>query len=151
MHKFFKGDKKMTPSLNDLFQKVVDLDDNSKIALGIEAEKTIIAYLAEHFDNEDAAVLYAMLIGTYVGADGEISAREYAFCCTVFGLEIEPKEFCDMVSATASIENVEIMDKLMDSAPDDVKSAFVTFGLALCSIDNTMTPEEQALLAKYIA
>ena len=140
----------MTPSLNELYQKVVELDDHAKITLGVEAEQVVIGYLAHHFTNEEAAVLYAMLIGTYVGVDGEISPEEYAFCCGVFGTQIDPKDFIGLIETTCTVENIELIDKLMDSAPDEVKSAFVSFGLALCSIDNTMTPEEQALLTKYI-
>lgn len=141
----------MEDSLKKLYQDVVNLGDKEKIALGYEAEQTVIKYLIDNFKAEDAAVVYAMLIGTYVGVDGKISAEEYAFCKAVFEIDLPAEEFCNMIESTCTVENIELMDRVMDDAPADVKSAFVTLGLALCSIDNTITAAEQALLTKYLA
>ena len=141
----------MAPSRKELYQRIVNLSYSEKVSFGSEAARIVFAYLSDHFNEDDATFLYALLIGNYVGVDGTISPAEYAFCSSMLGLGCSAAAFCDAMKNSCSPANVERLDQLIDASPEDVKAAFVSLGLAICSIDDKLTPEEQVLLAKYIS
>ncbi len=140
----------MARSLNEMYQEVVNMSDEEKVELGIKAAGDVIPFLSKNFKDDDAAALYAMLIGTYVGADGSVNQSEYSYCKVVFGLDMPYDDFFNIVKESCKPEYIELIDNLIDSAPADVKSAFVILGVAIFSCDDSITIDEQRLLAKYI-
>ena len=74
-------------------------------------------------------MLYAMLIGTYVGVDGEISMEEYAYCRAVFGLEMPPEAFVNMIESTKRATHNAKTKKELFSSP---KAGFLNSSSFFC-------------------
>ena len=137
--------------IEELFQQCLDLSPEQKVTLARSSSQKILTYLSNKLDAKTTGITALMLIATCVGIDGTIDVAEHAFCKAVFGFEYDFDEFASMVKAFMSnAETVEMIDKLIDYSPQEIKAEFVSFALLLCSCNGILTDAEQRLIIKYI-
>lgn len=138
-------------TLKEIYQAYLDASPKAQVAEAIEASNVVLKYLYSNLSDKDASSIYLMLIATYVGADGNVSASEYEFCKAVFGFDFSFDEFFNLVNSVMDEETVEFIDAVIDTAPSEVKSNFVSLGIAICACNGELTVYEQSLLEKYLA
>ena len=137
-------------TLKEIYQAYLDASPQAQVSEAIRASNVVFSYLNSALPKKDASAIYLMLIATYVGADGAVNASEYEFCKAVFGFDFSFDEFFDMVNSAMNEETIEFIDAVIDTAPAEVKSNFVSLGIAVCACNGELTSYEQALLAKYL-
>ena len=141
----------MAKTLKEIFQEYLDMPESNRISLAKTATAKIHDYFQANLPAEmkkDEATIYMMIIGTFLGADGQVSEREVDFFKKM-GLNLDYNTFFAAAKAAMTVETINFVDELIDGS-GDVKAAFVILGCCICAADGTMTVDEQALISKYL-
>ena len=101
-------------------------------------------------DGNGASVIFPFICTT-LAVDGRFTELEYKFIMDVTGLDKSYDEFKALVQNFYNSEWVEKLDRLTDACPQDLKEHLIAFCLAFAAVDETITREENAFIAKLLA
>lgn len=138
-------------TLDSLFQATVNkpqyqLVEEARAALGVVGN-----YLEMFTGKTQTAVYQLAAIGTFVAADGKVSYAEFEFMQSVLRSNLSYDAFFSAAESSAETNIVTNIDKIIDNAPQEVKTAFLSLCLSFIACDGTITPEEKSLFVRYLA
>ena len=102
-------------------------------------------------DDGNGASIVLPFICTTLAVDGRFTELEYRFVKDVTGVSQSYDDFKSVVQNFYSDEWVSSIDKVIDACPSDVKESLLSFCLAFVAVDETITREENAFIAKLLA
>ena len=139
-------------SLKEMYQKYLDLDDNSRVNIALNCGKEIISYLSSHDWNADQRMAFIVnLFKLFVSADKSTGDAEYNFFKRVTGYDCSYDAYFDAVNYGSNSDFVATFDNFIDSMPNDLKYSTLTFGLCVMACDGKLTVTEQQLLDRLLA
>lgn len=138
-------------TLDELFQQTLDTPQYQLIEMARANLVKVLEFLQDYTGNIQAASALMSAIGTFVAADGVVSAGEYEFMRSVLRTDLDYDTFFSAAEKGTSADLIESIDKAFDVAPTEVKFAFVALCLDFIACDGEITPEEKRLLVKYLS
>lgn len=139
-------------NLTELYQKYLDLDDQSRVNIALNCGKEIIAYLGNNGWNADQRMNFIVnLFKLFISADKSTGDAEYNFFVKVTGINCSYDAYFKACDYGAASDFVTMCDNAIDSMPNDVKYSTLTFGLCIMACDGRLTVSEQQLLERLLA
>ncbi len=131
--------------LSEIFQSFVnkDYDELVKIA---HRELNLAIPTLEEFLGDDAYRVTLALLTTCISADGQLSDIEKKFLNEITGIEIGA-----MGDIVRGFTDYELVDKLVDSSPKDLKNHLLTLALCTMAVDEHIPGKEVAYFKRLLA
>ena len=127
-------------TLNELLQDFVNEPYENLVGMAQQSIVDILPVFNEIADDGQGSKLIIAFIGTSLAIDGKLS--------DVLGGQFSYDEVKNLASAHYSGDMINAIDGLVDSAPVELKSALITFCCCFLAVDETISREEVAFVAK---
>jgi hypothetical protein len=135
----------------DLLQDYVNKPYEELLELANDALAVIVEALIQVTPEDNAAEFILPFIATTLASDGRYSELEHTFLNDVLQGELTYDEAKTCMQAHYNPEIFEAVDKIIDACGQDLKSALIVFCLCFAAVDETITREESAYLAKLLS
>lgn len=136
---------------NQLLQEYVNAPYDVLLAVATEALNKVMPVFSEIAEDGNGASIVLPFICTTLAVDGKFTELEYKFIKDVTGLELSYDELRNLVQQFYSAEWINAVDNLIDNCPNEVKQSLLSFCLAFVSVDEHISREENAFIAKLMA
>ncbi len=136
-------------TFTELFQQCLDMNSQERINAGANAVNKLMAFLKQTINDEELAVKTLLTaVSVYAGGDNKLTDREADFIKGIFGLNNwDNDKLFNLVNSFVSVENLNFINELIDSCPNDIKTTFVMLAILTTCSDGTMTVDEKRLVA----
>ena len=132
---------------SDTLQSIVNEDYSTLVKLSKSAISDLIPVCKKlDSDNNGAMVLSAILLAA-IGADGKLSALEQRFLGDI--LDMTPSQI-DKYTDLYSGKEEALVEKLADVLNADLTASLVMLIACICAVDETITRDETAFIAKLL-
>ena len=140
-------------NFNELMQRFVNESYDGLLTLANSAFADLSEHLKKFFHNapDYPAQSILLLTATCLGADGKLTALEHRFVNDLLDANHSYDSLSSTVSQLYSAESIETVDKLTDSLDASARASLLTLALCLLAVDETITRDEAAFVAKLIA
>lgn len=129
--------------ISEIFQSYVNLDLKDLITIAQKAIPEFMPVLKSVDQEHDGSLCLAMMITSAFGVDGKFTSKEIAFLSAIH-LD------ADYIKSILKNNVYPAVDVLIDSMNADQKGAAMSFMIALCALDETISPEENAFLRQLL-
>ena len=141
----------MAKTFNDLLQDFV----NKSYEELLDIANGAFAAIAEGFeqlgtDNELSDFILPF-IATTLAVDGKYTQLEHDFLNAVLESDLSYAAGKEYMASHYDDNIFELVDKMIDACGQDLKNAIVIFCLCFASVDETISREEGAYIAKLLA
>ncbi len=139
----------MALSFDQLLQDLVNKDDEEKIAIAVDAYKDLLPVLTALDPKTNGIFMTMLLLGVTAGADGKLTVGEARFIHALMearGVQMTDEKILAIVENANHEEAYDILRELRGRLTDDGVASLFTFIAAICSMDDTISREEIALL-----
>ena len=137
-------------ALRELLQEFVDKSYEELVNLAtftlVELCNEIERLSPEHA--EISSMVVSSYLASSVAADGKITELETKFLNEILKMDSEMTDF--LLELGKDPKQIELLDQLFDSAPDDFKKLALVFCLSLIAIDETINRDEVAFIEKLL-
>ena len=134
-----------------VYEQFESLSQEDRIAAAKGATLDILNYLNEKNHNDDfKSAFFVILLGALIGVDGTVTESEVEIFNAVFATEFTSKDLVKTISQLSTKENMEILDRIIDSMPEKVKLSACVLCLTVISADGEVGEEEAALFQKIL-
>ena len=137
-------------SFDKLLQNYVNKSYDELLSLAKYSMSQFIDTLVEQSDSEGAAKVCALITAACLGADAKLSYLEHKFFNDLLDSDDDYFENLEFVSGLGNDKAREMTDRLVDSLSDDEKAAAVSFCLCFLAVDETISRDEVAFIARLI-
>lgn len=134
-----------------LMQNYVNAPYSVLLSVARESLNKVMPVFNRLADDGNGASIVLPFICTTLAVDGRFTELEYRFVKDVTGVSQSYDDFKSVVQNFYSDEWVRSIDKVIDACPSDVKDSLLSFCLAFVAVDETITREENAFIAKLMA
>ena len=134
-----------------LMQNYVNAPYDVLLSVANSSLEKLMPYFAEFAEDGNGANVLLPLLCVTVAVDGKFSELEYKFVKDVTGIDETYDNFKNFVQQFYADEWFETVDKLIDSCPDEIKNSLLSFCLSFTAVDEKISREENAFIAKLIA
>lgn len=134
-------------ALNDVLQDFVNEDYNTLLGMARAAIADILPVFNELAPEGDGASGLIALFATSLAVDGKLTEKEYQFVCDLLG-ERSYDDVKGLVAAHYNAKTIDLVDKLVDEFPIEMKSKLLTFCCCFLAVDETISREEVAFVTK---
>lgn len=134
--------------LGELLQEFVNKDYEELVAIGKIAFGEIYPVCKAIDKENDGFVAMTSIILSAIGADGKLSVLESKWLKDVIGLD---DDAIDTMIKLYNSKSEDLTNALYDNAPDELKSHLMMFVLSILSVDEKISREETAFIAKLFA
>jgi hypothetical protein len=141
----------MASTFNDLLQDFVNKSYEELVSIANGALEVIVEGLNKVSGEANAADLILPFIATTLAVDGQYTQLEHNFLNAVIDGSLTYEEGKNCMQAYYNVEIFELVDKMIDACGQELKNAFVIFCLCFAAVDETITREEGAYIAKLLA
>lgn len=141
----------MANTFNDLLQDFVNKSYEELVSIANGALEVIVEGLNKVSGEANAADLILPFIATTLAVDGQYTQLEHNFLNAVIDGSLTYEEGKNCMQAYYNVEIFELVDKMIDACGQELKNAFVIFCLCFAAVDETITREEGAYIAKLLA
>ena len=141
----------MANTFNDLLQDFVNKSYEELVSIANGALEVIVEGLNKVSGEANAADLILPFIATTLAVDGQYTQLEHNFLNAVIDGSLTYEEGKNCMQAYYNVEMFELVDKMIDACGQELKNAFVIFCLCFAAVDETITREEGAYIAKLLA
>lgn len=141
----------MANSFNDLLQDFVNKPYQELLNIANGALEVIAEGLKQVSPNNNAADLILPFLATTLAVDGKYSQLEHGFLNDVIQGDVSYEEGKACMQSYYNTEIFEFVDQMIDSCGDELKNALIIFCLCFAAVDETITREEGAYIAKLLA
>lgn len=138
-------------SYSQLLQNYVNAPYDVLLAVANDSLAKVMPVFNEVAKDGNGAGLVLPFICTALAVDGKFSELEYKFVKDLLEIDQSYDYFKEVVQQYYSAEWIEAVDGLIDACPADVKNALLCFCLAFVSVDEHISREENAFIAKLMA
>ena len=111
--------------------------------------KTVYDYLSKTQNNDTALKVVNGCIFTCVAVDGKLSNAETDFICNIMRGYNENEVF-EIASEFYNKEAQDIVKKLINYLPNDVKEAYVKMCIAVLAVDKNVSNIEKSFLYSFV-
>ena len=111
--------------------------------------KTVYDYLSKTQNNDTALKVVNGSIFTCVAVDGKLSNAETDFICNIMS-GYNKNEVFEIASEFYNKEAQDIVKKLINYLPNDVKEAYVKMCIAVLAVDKKISSLENTFLKNFI-
>ena len=134
-----------------LLQDIVNESYETLIDLGRKALCKVMPFFNSIAKDGNGAAYVFPFICTALAADGNLTSLEHRFANDLVEASVPYDEFKEMVQEYYSDEWFELVDKVADACPTDLKSDLILFCLTFVAVDERISREENAFIAKLLA
>ena len=139
-------------SFDDIYKQFEEANADEKLIAARGAANDVMAFLNAKTDNADFKTgFFLILLGTLIGVDGTVTQSEVDVFNAVFGTEYTSKDLVRLISNLSTKDNMELIDKVIDSMPEQVKLSTCVLALAVISADGKIDEEEAKFFEKIVA
>ena len=134
-------------ALSDILQDFVNEEYDNLLGMAKQAIADILPVFNDLAKDGDGATGLIALFATSLAVDGKLSELEYKFVCDLLG-DKSFDEVKALVAAHYNAETFDLVDKLVDEFPVDMKSKLLTFCCCFLAVDEKISREEVAFVTK---
>ena len=138
-------------SYDQLMQNYVNAPYSVLLATANDALSQIMPIFNDIAKDGNGASVVLPFICTAIAVDGHFTELEYRFIKDVTGVNYSYDEFKNIIQDYYTSEWVNAIDHLADSCPENIKTALLTFCLTFVAVDEKISREENAFIAKLMA
>lgn len=136
---------------NKLLQDYVNAPYDVLLAVANDSLAKVMPVFNEIAEDGNGASIVLPFICTALAVDGKFSELEYKFIKDLLEIDQSYDYFKSVVQNYYSAEWINAVDGLIDSCPEELKTALLSFCLAFVSVDEKISKEENAFIAKLMA
>ncbi len=136
---------------NKLLQDYVNAPYDVLLAVANDSLAKVMPVFNEIAEDGNGAGIVLPFICTALAVDGKFSELEYKFIKDLLEIDQTYDYFKTVVQNYYSAEWINAVDGLIDSCPDELKTALLSFCLAFVAVDEKISKEENAFIAKLMA
>ena len=133
-----------------LLQDFVNAPYDVLLAVANDSLEKIMPVFNEIAEDGNGAKVVLPFICTALAVDNKFSELEYKFLKDLLGIDKSYDYFKNVVQNYHSAEWIKAVDGLIDSCPDDLRNSLLSFCLAFVSVDEKISKEENAFIAKLM-
>lgn len=138
-------------NFNELLQQYVNQSYDELLGLAKYSLGKVTNEITTIFEgSENASKALLVVTAACFGADMKLTTLEYTFLRDLLGGDWDYSSTKEMVEALGGEDSMEMTDKLVDGLSADGKAALVSFCLCLLSVDETISRDEVAFVAKLM-
>ena len=141
----------MANSYDEILKKYVNAPYSTLLSIANESLSIVMPVFNGVAKDGNGAGLVLPFICTAIASDGKFSELEYRFIKDVTGVNKSYNEFKQIIQEYYTDEWIEAVDNLIDKCPDEMKIHLVSFCLTFVAVDETITREENAYIAKLLS
>lgn len=138
-------------SYNQLMQRYVNAPYEVLLAVANDSLNKVMPIFNSIADDGKGAGIVLPFICLSIAADGKFSELEYKFISELLGINQTYDYFKNAIQQYYSDRWIEAIDKLIDSCHDEIKEALISLCLAIVAVDEKISREENAFIAKLLA
>ena len=138
-------------SYSKLLQDYVNAPYDVLLAVANDSLAKIMPVFNELAKDGNGAGLVLPFICTALAVDGKFTELEYKFIKDLLEVDQSYDYFKEVVQQYYSAEWINAVDGLLDSCPAELQNALLSFCLAFVAVDEKISKEENAFIAKLIA
>ena len=135
---------------NDLLKSFVNKSYDELLSIANASLATVMPMFNEIAEDGNGAGIVLPFICTSLAVDGKFSELEYQFVKDLLEIDQSYDYFKGVIADFYSDEWFNAVDALLDSCPEEIKTALLAFCLAFVSVDETITREENQFIAKLM-
>lgn len=141
----------MAKTFNDLLQDFVDKPYEELVSIANGALEVIVDGFSKINTESKPSDFIIPFIATTLASDGKYTQLEHNFLNTVLETDISYDDSKHFVQSYYNEEIFDLVDQMIDACGQDLKNALVIFCLCFAAVDETITREEGAYIAKLLA
>ena len=141
----------MAKTFNDLLQDFVDKPYEELVSIANGALEVIVDGFSKINTESKPSDFIIPFIATTLASDGKYTQLEHNFLNTVLETDISYDDSKHFVQSYYNEEIFDLADQMIDACGQDLKNALVIFCLCFAAVDETITREEGAYIAKLLA
>ena len=141
----------MSNGYSDLLQKIVNLSYEELLRFAETALVRVMPFFNSVAKDGKGGTFALPFICTALAADGSFTELEHRFVNELLGTSYSYDQFKAVVQDYYTDEWFDAVDGLTDTCPDDLKSDLVLFCLTFVAVDERISKEENAFIAKLMA
>ena len=141
----------MAKTFNDLLQDFVDKPYEELVSIANGALEVIVDGFSKINTESKPSDFIIPFIATTLASDGKYTQLEHNFLNAVLETDISYDDSKHFVQSYYNEEIFDLVDQMIDACGQDLKNALVIFCLCFAAVDETITREEGAYIAKLLA
>lgn len=143
----FKGD--LIGAFNGALQKISNWPKERLIDSANQSRSIIMEYLFSIFDRKTAAEIFMSFVAICFATDGSLSYEEYELLLNIVETDGFSFATCANLVKHYLSNGVNVIDKVIKNAPNNIKAAIADLCIIIAAIDGTITADEQQMCLKY--
>ena len=136
--------------LIEVYQEYLDMDEEERNSIAIEAIDNIFKHLQEFYDEDTILKTIINMFGVICSADGVVSKEEYDMFTLLTKANVSYKEFCDVMKYGEYEEVINEFIGFANSQGDDFVGELFVLAICIFSCKGTITVEEQEFVDEYL-
>lgn len=149
--KNYKKEYIMEKTFGNFLQEFVNKSYNELLEIANQAFCLIVEAYDKINPDGEVSDFFLPFIATTIAADGQLTSLELTFLNDVLEGNLAYEEAKSFAQAYYNPEIFEVVDQMIDACGKDLKHALVIFCVCFAAVDETITREETAYLAKLLA
>lgn len=141
----------MEKTFGDFLQEFVNKSYNELLEIANQAFCLIMEAYDKINPDGEVADFFLPFIATTIASDGQLTKLEHTFLNDVIEGDLGYDEAKSFAQAYYDPEIFEVVDQMIDACGEDLKYSLVIFCVCFAAVDETITREETAYLAKLLA
>ena len=134
--------------MNELLQKYVNMSYEELLELARYSLSELLDPLVADRGRENASKTLAVVTAACLGTDGKFSSLEHRFLNDLLGCDSSYEENLRYVRDLGNDEARDLVNNWVDSLSSKQKAAAISFCTCLLAVDETITREETAFIAR---
>lgn len=142
----------MANSIQDIYRDFLNHSESERLELARNAAGVVIRFLGETgLTDEQQLNFFFSAVGLFIAADGKVTAEEARLFNSLLGTQLSQQDLANGFANSSSVEFINAMDEIIDSMPEDDKTALCILGLTFLTSDGELTQREVAVFEKILA
>ena len=138
-------------TFGELLQDFVNKDYDELLSIANGALEVIIEAHSQISPDGQASDFILPFIATTLAVDGQYTQLEHNFLNSLLESDIDYEEGKTCMQSYYNTEIFELVDQMIDACGNELKNAIIIFCLCFAAVDETITREGGAYIAKLLA
>ena len=141
----------MAKTFNEFLQEFVNKPYEELVSIANAALEVIVDGFNKIGAESKPSDFILPFIATTLASDGKYTQLEHNFLNSVLEADLTYEEGKNYVQVYYNEEVLNLVDQMIDACGEDLKNSLIIFCLCFAAVDETVTREESAYLAKLLA
>ena len=133
----------------EVYQDYLDMDDEKRNSIAMQAIDAIFAHLKELYDDETVLKKIVEMFSVICCVDGVISEEEYYMFSLITKANVSFEQFCEVMKYGQYEDFINNFFEFANSKSDEVAGELFVLAICLFTCKGTVTVEEQAFIDEY--